>query len=122
MFDAIALAAVADELAEQVLHGRVQEIVQLDALTFGFEIYANKKREYLLATARPDDARVHLVSYKLRGSGESPSPFLLILRKHAETRSSMPSAKAERTRPQNSLRPLCRRHLDACHRDDRQIL
>lgn len=84
MFDGIALAAVVDELNEKILHGRVQEIVQLDALVFGFEIYANKTRQYLLATANPDDARIHLVSTKIRGSGEAPSPFLLLLRKHAE--------------------------------------
>ncbi len=35
MFDALALAAVADELNATILHGRVQEIIQLDALTFG---------------------------------------------------------------------------------------
>ncbi len=84
MFDAVLLAAVADEVKEKILHGRVQEIVQLDALTLGFEVYANKARCYLLATARPDDARIHLVSQKLRGSGEAPTPFLLLLRKHAE--------------------------------------
>lgn len=84
MFDAIALAAVVDELNEKILHGRVQEIVQLDALVFGFEIYANKARRYLFATASPDEARVHFVSNKIRGSGESPSPFLLLLRKHVK--------------------------------------
>jgi predicted ribosome quality control (RQC) complex YloA/Tae2 family protein len=84
MFDAIALAAIADELIQNILHGRVQEIIQLDALTFEFEIYANKERRYLLTTARADEARVHFVSHKLRGSGETPTPFLLLLRKHAE--------------------------------------
>jgi len=84
MFDAVALAAVADELNEKILRGRVQEIVQLDALTFGLEIYAQHARHYVYATAHPDDARVHLVSQKLRGGGETPSPFLLLLRKYAE--------------------------------------
>ncbi len=84
MFDAVALAAVADELNEKIAQGRVQEIVQLDALSFGFEIYAQHARHYLFVTARPDDARVHLVAQKLRGSGESPSSFLLLLRKYAE--------------------------------------
>lgn len=84
MFDAVTLAAVADELNEKVLHGRVQEIVQLDALTFGFEIYAQHARHYLLATLHPEDARVHRVSTILRGSGETPSSLLLLLRKHTE--------------------------------------
>lgn len=84
MFDATTLAAVVDELNAKILHGRVQEIVQLDALTFGFEIYSQHQRHYLYVTAHPDDARVHLVSQKLRGTGEPPSPLLLLLRKHAE--------------------------------------
>ncbi len=84
MFDAVALAAVADELNEKVLHGRVQEIVQLDALTFGFEIHAQHARRYLYVSAHPDQARVHLVSKKVRGSGQTPSPLLLRLRKLAE--------------------------------------
>jgi len=84
MFDATTLAAVVDELNAKILHGRIQEIVQLDALTFGFEIYSQHQRHYLYATAHPDDARVHLVSQKLRGTGETPSPLLLLLRKYAE--------------------------------------
>ncbi|MDE3088195.1 MAG: NFACT family protein [Chloroflexota bacterium] len=89
MFDAITLAAVTDELNERILRGRVQEIVQLDALSFGFEIYAQHARQYLFITAHPDDARVHLVSLKLRGPSTPPSaplrtPLLLLLRKYAE--------------------------------------
>jgi len=84
MFDAVALAAVADELNEKILRGRVQEIVELDALTFGFEIYANHVRQYLFASARPDDARVHLASQKLRASGDAATPFKLLLQKHLE--------------------------------------
>ena len=84
MIDAIALAALTDELNQTCLRGRVQEIVQLDALAFGFEIYAQHARHYLYVTAHPTDARVHLVSAKLRASGLPPSPLLLALRKHAE--------------------------------------
>ena len=82
MFDAIALSAIADELNEKILHGRVQEIVQLDAFTFGFEIYAQHARRYLYLSAHPTEARVHLVAQKLRGSGETPTAFLLLLRKY----------------------------------------
>ena len=84
MFDAVTLSAVVDELNAKILHGRIQEIVQLDALTFGFEIYAQHQRHYLFVTAHPDDARIHLISQKLRGAGETPSPLLLLLRKRAE--------------------------------------
>lgn len=84
MFDAVALAAVAEELKVKILHGRVQEVVQLDAFTFGFEIYAQQARHYLYLNLHPTDARVHLVSQRLRGSGETPSAFLLLLRKYAQ--------------------------------------
>ncbi|MBI5302851.1 MAG: NFACT family protein [Chloroflexi bacterium] len=84
MFDATALHAITDELNATILRGRVQEIVQLDAFAFGFEIYAQHARRYLYVSAHPDDARVHLVAQKLRGSGLAPSPLLLLLRKHTE--------------------------------------
>ncbi len=84
MFDAVALAAVVDELNEKIVRGRVQEIVQLDALSFGFEVYTQHLRDYLYVTVHPDEARVHLVSQKLRGSGEAPASFLLLLRKYVD--------------------------------------
>ena len=106
MFDAVTLAAVTDELNEKILNGRVQAIVQLDALSFGFEIYARQvsrarlsspldaanakqlgvraRRHYLFATAQPDAARVHLAAQKLRASGLPPSPLLLLLRKYTD--------------------------------------
>ncbi len=84
MFDATALAAVADELNEKIFAGRVQAIVQLDAFSFGFEIYARNTRHYFFITAHPESARVHLVAQKLRASGAPPSPLLLLLRKYAD--------------------------------------
>ena len=44
MFDAVTRAAAADELNGTIVRGRVQEIVQLDALSFGLEIYAQHVR------------------------------------------------------------------------------
>jgi hypothetical protein len=102
MFDAVTLAAAADELNEKILHGskiprspagRVQEIVQLDTLSFGFEMYAQHARQYLFVTADANDACVHLVSQKLRGSGETPSSFLLFARKRDALAQSLPDVK-----------------------------
>ncbi len=84
MFDAVTLAAVAEELNAHVLHGRVQEIVQLDALTFGFEIYAQHARRYLYVSLHADEARIHLVAGRCRGSGETPPPLLMLLRKYVQ--------------------------------------
>ncbi len=84
MFDVITLSAVVDELNDKLVHGRVQEIVQLDALSFGFEVYAGHARHYLYAGVHANDARIHLVGAKLRGSGEEPSALLALLRKYVE--------------------------------------
>ncbi len=84
MFDATTLKSVTDELNAKVSHGRIQEVVQLDALAFGFEIYAAHARHYLYVSLHADEARIHLVSGKLRGSGETPSLMLLLLRKYAQ--------------------------------------
>lgn len=84
MFDAVTLAAVAAELNQTILHGRVQAIFQLDAHAFGLEIYAHHARHSLYLSAHPTQARVHLVTQKLRGSGLTPTPLLLLLRKYAE--------------------------------------
>jgi len=66
------------------MDGRVQNIVQTDELAFALEFYARHTRHYLYLGAHPNDARVHLVSRRIRGSGQTPSSLLLLLRKHAE--------------------------------------
>lgn len=84
MFDALTAKALAWELNSKIARGRVQGVISLDDLTIGLEIYANHTRFYLLASADPTNARIHLVSDKLRASGETPSPFVLLLRKYAD--------------------------------------
>lgn len=81
-FDAIAIAAVADELRRTVLGGRVQRVVQADELTLGFELYAHHQRRWLLTSADPQHARVHLAGEKVGRASELVSPLLLLLRKH----------------------------------------
>ena len=39
-FDSLTTAAVADEVREKALGGRVQRIVQVDSLSLGIEIFA----------------------------------------------------------------------------------
>jgi predicted ribosome quality control (RQC) complex YloA/Tae2 family protein len=81
-FDALTTAAVADELREAILDGRVQSVLQPDEWSVGLELYAQRQRHYLLLSAHPDYARVHLVQEKLRRGVESASPLLLQLRKY----------------------------------------
>ena len=81
-FDALTTAAVADELKGTIQGGRVQNVLMLDELSVGLEVYAQGQRHYLLASAHPQHARVHLTDRKLRRGPDVASPLLLMLRKY----------------------------------------
>jgi predicted ribosome quality control (RQC) complex YloA/Tae2 family protein len=82
-FDALTMAAVAGELREKILGGRVQKVLLPAPLSLGLEIYAHQERHYLLASAHAQAARVHLAGTKLRRGVETATPLLLLLRKYA---------------------------------------
>ena len=84
MFDALAARAVAAELNERIGGGRVQAVFSLDDLTVGYEVYAQHARSYLLASSDATTCRIHLVSDKLRTSGDPVTPFLLLLKKFTD--------------------------------------
>ncbi|MFQ5812559.1 MAG: NFACT family protein [Anaerolineae bacterium] len=81
-FDALTMAAVADELRAHILGGRVQKVLLPDDLSVGMEVYAHQERRYLLASAHAEYARLHLAGEKLRRGVEKPTPLLLLLRKY----------------------------------------
>jgi predicted ribosome quality control (RQC) complex YloA/Tae2 family protein len=81
-FDTLTLAAVADELRDRVVGGRVQRVLLLSELALGLEIYKQGQRYQLLASAHPQFARVHLVERKLSRGVEQTTPLLLLLRKY----------------------------------------
>jgi len=82
--DALTVAAVADELRHKLLGGRIQRVLLVDRQAIGLEVYAHRRRHYLLISAQPEEGgRIHVVPYKLRRGVPSPSPFLLRLRKYA---------------------------------------
>lgn len=81
-FDSLTLAAVADELRETMLGGRVQRVVLPGPLSIGLEVYAGGRRHQLIASAHPQLARVHLVRGKLKRGVEQETPLLLLLRKY----------------------------------------
>jgi len=83
-FDSLTTAAVADELRQKVMGGRVQRIVQVDPLSLGLEIFADGVRRQLLASADPQYPRFYLADYKLRRGVETVSPLLLLARKHLD--------------------------------------
>jgi predicted ribosome quality control (RQC) complex YloA/Tae2 family protein len=81
-FDALTMAAVADELRAQILGGRVQKVLLPNDLSIGMEIYAHRERRYFLASAHPEHARLHLTAEKLRRGTGKTTPLLLLLRKY----------------------------------------
>ena len=84
-FDALTLAAVADELKETVAGGRVQQIVLPDRRSVALEIYAHKERRHLLLSAHPQASRVHLLEHKPRRGVPKETPLLLLLRKYVRS-------------------------------------
>lgn len=60
----------------------MQRIVLPDELAVALEIYAGGRRHYLLASAHPQHARVHLSTTKPRRGVEGETPLLLLLRKY----------------------------------------
>lgn len=83
-FDYFTAAALRDELNEALAGGRVQNIVEIDELSLGFEIYKPPSRRYLYMTASPENARVHLTEGKLRRGVTTPSPLGLLLKKYID--------------------------------------
>jgi predicted ribosome quality control (RQC) complex YloA/Tae2 family protein len=83
-FDAVTIMALVDELNAALAGGRVQDTVQIDADSFGLEIYAGHQRYYLLLSAHQQLARVYLAGEKLRRGVQTPSPLGLLLRHDAE--------------------------------------
>ena len=84
-FDALTLAAVADELRETIAGGRVQQIVLPDSRSVALEIYAHRERRYLLLSAHPQASRVHLLEHKPRRGVPKETPLLLLLRKYVRS-------------------------------------
>ena len=83
MYDALTIAAIADELADTIVRGRVQRVQHADELTLSFEIYAQGRRRWLTASASPQDARIVAEVGRPPVDSDIVSPMLLLLRKYA---------------------------------------
>jgi len=82
-YDVYTIAAVAAEL-RALIGGKVQDTLELGNDALGFEIYTRHTRNYLLVSADPMQARVHLVPDRVRRGVENPSPIGLMLRRDIE--------------------------------------
>lgn len=83
MFDALTIRAVADELQQTILGGRIQRAGLADARTLVLEVFARGVREQVLISDHPQAARIHRVPERLTADAARVTPFLLLLRKHA---------------------------------------
>src|SRR5207302_2748077 len=81
-FDGLTLAAIAAELNDRLAGGRVQKVVQPDPVTVALEVYTNHQRPWLLLSADPPRPRIYLTVDKPGRGVDSPTPLLLLLRKH----------------------------------------
>lgn len=81
-FDTFALAALATELRQTLLGGRVQRVTQINSLTYGFEIFIHPTRYYLVVSAEPQAPRLHLTLQKARRGVGHDTPLMLVLRKY----------------------------------------
>lgn len=83
-FDAVTIRALAGELDARLRGGRIQDSVQIDAASFGLEVYASHERHYLLLSADQRYPRALLADEKLRRGVQKPSPLGLLLRRYVE--------------------------------------
>jgi len=81
-FDALTIAALADELRQKVVGGRIQGCFLPAPLAIGLEVYAHGETHFLFASAHPQHARVHLAAGKLARGTDDVTPLLLLLRKY----------------------------------------
>lgn len=83
-YDAMTMAAVADELGRLATAGRIQKIIQPSRYAVGLAIYNAGHQHWLLLSADPRLARVHVSGDRLAKAFSTPSSFIMLLRKHLD--------------------------------------
>lgn len=84
MLDTFTISALVDELAATIVGGRVQDVLDVDDMGIGLEIYAARKRHYLYLGADSNLPRAYLVGAKLRRGLLKPTQLGLLFRRYAE--------------------------------------
>jgi predicted ribosome quality control (RQC) complex YloA/Tae2 family protein len=83
VYDALTIAAIVDDLAEQFDAARVQRIYQVDPLTVVLQLYTGRAK-WLLASADPQAYRIEILDSAPPPDPDLVSPLLLLLRKHVQ--------------------------------------
>lgn len=82
--DAFTLSALTDELLDKIAGGRVQDVLDVDEMGVGLEVYSQHQRHYVYVSADPNTPRIHLVPDKLRRGLPRPTNIGLLLRRYVE--------------------------------------
>ncbi len=80
--DALTLAAIRAELTQRVVGSRVQRVHLPEPLGLAIQLYGSGGAHWLLCSAHPQHARIHLVADRPDRPSEAVTPLLLLLRKH----------------------------------------
>ena len=80
--DALTLAAVRAELTQRVVGSRVQRMHLPEPLGLALQLYGPGGAHWLLCSAHPQHARIHLVADRPDRPSDAVTPLLLLLRKH----------------------------------------
>ncbi len=81
-FDTFTISALVDEFSATLIDGRVQNVIDVDEMGIGLEIYADRARHYLYLSADASLPRAHLVGAKLRRGLSKPNQLGLLLRRY----------------------------------------
>jgi predicted ribosome quality control (RQC) complex YloA/Tae2 family protein len=82
--DALTLAAVADELSRMTLGARVEDVIQPTPQSLAILLYGQGAKRWLVVSAHPQLARIHLTESRPRKLVNDPPAFVMLLRKHLE--------------------------------------
>lgn len=82
-FDGIVTMAVARELSEKILTGKIDKIYQPEGDELVFNIHTKQGKLKLYASVNPSAARIHFIGENL-SNPPAPFPFCMLLRKHLQ--------------------------------------
>jgi predicted ribosome quality control (RQC) complex YloA/Tae2 family protein len=82
--DALTLCAVADELTMLLAGARVEDVIQPTPQAIAMQCWTGTRTHWLMLSAHPQYARLHLTQEKPRKLTSEPPPFVMLLRKHLE--------------------------------------
>ena len=82
--DTLTLAELATELRGGLMGARIEDVIQPTPHAVALQCWGGGRTAWLLASAHPQFARVHLLERKPQKLAAEPPPFVMLLRKHLE--------------------------------------